>query len=271
MLWSNGWDLRERFEVFTDANFHIFYFFPACVGLMLLRSDKRWLFVSIVTLLLSAYALTQLQTRSGIIMLGVALLLSALVCLRFGTVKPLHIILGLVVGSYATYYYFSDITNLASGLLERFTMANVESLNGRLGSADYLFATLIDPAYWMPRGQADFFLKFGGVPHFNPTAIYLLSGIFGLLAWCYLQLWYLWKSTARLVKGELNPVFCIAFICSSIMFLISLSLNVPYKEQVWLWNGALIGGFYRSTRTATSTQLQQEVSDANSSRLFQLA
>ncbi len=132
-----------RPEITTDQNFQIFYFLPGILVIALPFRIKRFL-LSLLCVLLSFYILTQLKTRSGILVLLGTLMLC--IVAPFGSkqlgrkkVIILPVFLGLL-----TLIFLPLIMGFSTGLWERFT-GSYHTFHGRLISIKYLFDHLLSP------------------------------------------------------------------------------------------------------------------------------
>ena len=107
--------------------------------------------------------------------------------------------------------------------------------------SQYMFENLLNPEFWLPKGEGDFLKKTGNLPHFTPTAFYLQGGLLAIIAWVAIFMKPLITLSRMFMKGKLDEVAIMIFIGAVTSFVAQLSLNAPYFEQTWLWAGAAIG------------------------------
>ncbi|CAH0993312.1 hypothetical protein SIN8267_03460 [Sinobacterium norvegicum] len=231
-----------RTEVTTDQNFQIFYLFFASFVLMIRNS--LWIkCVFIITIILSLYAMVSLQTRSGFMIMLAALIISYWYYLKE---NPKKIILSLAVSAISilslVVYKFDAITTFSQKFVDRFVNDDFHTFYGRVDSASYLFDRVVNPMWWLPRGNEHFMANhFGEVPHFNPTAFYLEAGLIGLVAWFLLVVVPLFKHRNLVLRRlNINPLYGMVYIGALVAFVTSLSLNMPLHEHMWIWVGGLL-------------------------------
>jgi O-antigen ligase len=239
-IWSLHGTLIERPEVTTDQNFQIFYLMPIVPLLALPFRPLRFAIV-IAGFVGAAFVLAQLQTRSGMLVLISLAAFALLMPIRMKSLGrrkllPLAMVSGIaLLISVPLLYRFGGV------LIERFTNTDYSTGLGRLHSFLYLFEKLLDPNYWIPRGNQEFLLRTGNVPHNNVTAFFLEGGLIGLVCWFLLMLVPLIKLWRTFWRRRLHHVGCMVLVMGIGMFVVQMSLNVPFVDQIWLWSGSAVG------------------------------
>lgn len=250
-IWADQDGLHERPAITTDQNFQIFYLFPI-VAILILRIGVIKTLLSLIILFISYIILARIQTRSGVLVLGGGFFFAMLMFIwmpNLSKSKMLYVSMLLVVGIIAKWQFILEQTAL---LLGRFYDAGAaSSAVGRWHSFTYLFDVGWNPLFWLPRGNEPFN---GGkiiegayayVPHSNLTAVFLESGLIGLIAWIVLFIIPIFKLANYFIKKRLDEIGCCLLICSVVALVAQLSLNVPVMDQVWLWGGSVLGGLHR--------------------------
>jgi hypothetical protein len=197
--------------------------------------------LTIIGLILALFVLAQIKTRSGfLVFLGtITLCLAApLFTKQIGRKKVIVIPIGLCV-LFVTIIPF--ILEHGAGLIDRFTNDEYFTLRGRINSFLYLFEKLVEPAYWVPQGNAEFFNVTGSLPHSNITAVYLEGGILGLYMWISIVLVPTSFLFYYFLRGRLTDYQTMFVIGAIASFVIQMSLNAPLHEHVWLWSGVACG------------------------------
>lgn len=245
--WSNKGVLELRPEIMTDQNFQVFYFLMLVPLLALPFRLVRFALVA-VSILGAVYVLVKLQTRSGVLVMAGALLITWMLPLftkSLGRGKllflPVVAIIGVAIG-------FDYILRVADLLIARFSDEGAASAAyGRLVSLEYFLGRVWNPLWWFPRGYDDFSKLYGGtIPHSNVAAVFLEGGIFGLYAWVVLFVLPLIKLTGLMWKRQLDDMSSMVLIVGIASLAVQMSLNVPYFKQPWLWAGAVLGAVYRT-------------------------
>ncbi len=242
-------NLIVRPSVTVDQNFQIFYvFMPALVLSMRFKklSGGFALFFTICAL----FVLAKLQTRSGVILIANVVLFSLLAPLRFPHLGRRKIIALPVIILILLALSFDQVIESSEEITQRFSQQRFNTFYGRLYSAQYMFENLLNPEFWLPRGEAEFVRKTGNIPHFTPTAFYLQGGLLAIIAWVAIFMVPLLKMSRMFLKGRLDEAGVMIFIGSLTAFIAQLSLNAPYFEQTWLWAAAAIGTIKRLDRQA---------------------
>ena len=244
----NYWNMdgvgQARPRVTADANMQFYYLFPAALTLVLPAQFLRTS-VALAAAVGTLYVLTMLQTRSGIVVFGLVLLMTLAAPVwqpELGWKKTIAIpMLGVIVAIAA----WPMIEKLTAALIYRFHDSTMESGNGRVGSILYIWDHLLDPYWWVPRGPDEFLKRFGGLPHSNLTGIYLDGGLLGLVAWVMLVVRPVVKGTLLFFANRLDSVCVMALIAGTAVMILQLTLFNTTMDQVWLWAGALAGALSR--------------------------
>ena len=124
-------------------------------------------------------------------------------------------------------------------IYERFTSHTNSTAGHRLHSLMFVFERLFYLEYWLPNGSYEFSMLYGGKPHSNITAFYLVGGILGLIGYIALivqpiiKLWLKFKTYRTDRK--------ILIVIATTVLIAQLTLNLPFNEQVWFWAGLSIG------------------------------
>ena len=244
-LWADGWTLVSRPEVTTDQNFQIYYLFFLCFILFFSVTNITRVLVLLGSVL-ALYSLSQLQTRSGVLLYLAAFLLSVYGAARLNFIKPVYIFLAAGLGLIVIVNKIDAIYGMASYLIDRFVDDDYRNLEGRVKSASYLLELVASPIAWfVPQGLGSFERLFGGFPHSNYTAIFLEGGILSFFGFLVLQVFTIVRVGLLSLKYKLDSVTLAALFGAMISLMGSLSLCVPYHEHVYLWVGALIGAEMR--------------------------
>jgi hypothetical protein len=230
-----------RPEVTTDQNFQIFYLFPS-VLLFLMPLRRPYLVAVGLMSIAAAYTLTQLYSRSGVLVLGMALLFAWAAPLRYpmlGRTKVAVLPLLFAVVSMLSFAWISSATREIS---IRFTDSrHFRTLDDRIDAAMFLFEHLADFEYWLPRGNHEYVLATGNVPHFNATALYLEAGLLGVLLWFAMVAVPMALLIGYFVRGRLDMAALLMTGGGMASFLAQMSLNAPLYDHVWLWAGCVMG------------------------------
>lgn len=242
--WSQDGLAQARPMVTADSNMQFYYLFPAALALVL---PFRLLRTALALLGASGgiYVLAQLQTRSGtLVYVGILFLVLAapLWNRSLGRAKLLLYPAAAVLG---TVVFWPVIHHSFELLLYRFSEADLASGNGRVGSTLYAFQNLFNPYWWIPRGSEEFVRQYGGLPHSNLTAMYLDGGLPGLIAWIALVIAPIVQMTVLLLRRKTDAAATMVWIAAIAVLLVQLSLHNPFRDQVWLWAGALLGAWVR--------------------------
>jgi len=229
-----------RPSVTVDQNFQIFYvFMPALV--LALRFKKMSGGLALFFTVCAVFVLAKLQTRSGTLLMANIIFLSLIAPLRFPQLGRKKVIVLPIVVLILVAVAFDQVMESSQEITQRFTQQRYNTLYGRLYSAQYMFENLLNPEFWLPKGEGDFLKKTGNLPHFTPTAFYLQGGLLAIIAWVAIFMKPLITLSRMFMKGKLDEVAIMIFIGAVTSFVAQLSLNAPYFEQTWLWAGAAIG------------------------------
>src|SRR5690606_11107339 len=118
--------------------------------------------VALAILAGSLYILSQLQTRSGVILIALTFILSFYIPVWMKTRSGLlptfgaFIFLAIILTIYS-----SQILGIAGGLIDRFLDDDFHTFWGRVHSATYLFGKVFNPAWWVPQGNSHFVRLYG--------------------------------------------------------------------------------------------------------------
>jgi O-antigen ligase len=255
--WSQEGLAQARPAVTADSNMQIYYVFPAALALALPFRLFRTS-IAVVVSLGALFVLTQLQTRSGTLVFAGILLLALAAPLWNPSLGRKKMLIYPVIAVVAVTAFWPTIHGAVELLLYRFNDSDVASGNGRVQSTVYAFKHLLDPYWWIPRGANEFLTRYGGLPHSNITAIYLDGGLLGLIAWAALVIAPIWQMTAMMFRRQTDAAATMVLIAAIAVLLVQLSLHNPFRDQVWLWAGALTGALVRlrSDQPATAEVTQ---------------
>ena len=242
--WSMDGVEQARPRLVADANMQLYYLFPASLALVLPARFWRTS-VALVAAIGTLYILSMLQTRSGIVVFVLLLLMILTAPVwkpDLGWRKTIALtVFGVIVAIAA----WPMIEKLTAALLYRFHDSTMASGNGRINSTLYVLEHLIDPYWWVPRGPEEFLKRFGNLPHSNLTGIYLDGGLLGLVAWVMLVVRPLVKGAFLFFSNRLDSVTVMALIAGTAVVVLQLTLFNTTMDQVWLWAGAVAGALSR--------------------------
>ncbi len=246
-----------RPEVTIDQNFQIFYLFPV-VLCFTQRQSLTELSISLLLTSMAIFSLLQLQTRSGVLLILLAI--SAAFILSVAAKKK-HFIL-LIVGAIVIFllgmWKIDALINISSGLIIRLTEDDFGGVEGRLFSATYLFQNIFNISWWLPQGNELFVSLYGDVPHFNPTAIFLEAGTLGLIGWFLIVLAPVIKNGFYIFRARMRNNYAI-YIGALTSLGASLTLNTPLYEHAWVWAGLLVGATYKNNLRHQSNTYRHEL------------
>ncbi|HVL00843.1 MAG TPA: hypothetical protein VM553_13570 [Dongiaceae bacterium] len=245
--------LVSRAEITTDQNFQIYYLFTS--AFVLAAPFKIWRTLFAIAALLGAFfVVAKLQTRSGAILLAMAITMSVFASLRLkaGGKAKLVIIPSLLL--VLAYFGLDLVKSQGSELITRFQEKEYETLYSRLFAAVFFFDKLTDLEYWMPQGNAGYMARYGGLPHFTPAGFLLEGGILAVVGSFFAFYFPIFRLGTRYVLGRLNLVSCIAFVGGLVAIVASLSLNALFFEHMWLWGGAVLGALVRQFDSASANR-----------------
>src|SRR3990167_5022640 len=237
-------ELVTRAEITIDQNFQIYYLFVCAFALA--APIRFWRTSLALLACVGAYfTVAKLQTRSGTILLSLAIAMSLLISMRSnsgGKVKLLFIpLIVLIVG----YFGVDLIKSQGSELISRFQEKEYETFYSRLFAASFFIEKLMDPSYWIPQGNAAYMAKYGGLPHFTPAGFLLEGGILAVIGSLFVFYLPLLRLVVRNLKFRLDLVANIALVGGVVSLAASLSLNALLFEHMWLWGGAVLGVLVR--------------------------
>jgi len=248
-IWSLNGVLVERPRVTIDQNFQTFYLL-AIAPLLALPVRPVFRFVLILIGAVLAFdVIAQLQSRSGtLVFLGVCAmaLLLPLRIRQLGRGKVIMVPITLFIGGLLA---LPVVIKQGAILWARFFETDYATGEGRLQSFLYLFEKLINPVWWfLPQGNAEFLQKTGNLAHSNITASFLEGGIMGLISWCMLVPLPLYHLFRYMLRKRIDVTGCLVLLMGLGMFVMQMSLNAPFVDQVWLWSGATAGTLVRLRR-----------------------
>lgn len=246
--WSQDGLAQARPMVTADSNMQFYYLFPA--ALVLVLPSRLWrTTLALLATLGGIYVLAQLQTRSGTLVYVGILMLVLAVPLWNESLGRLKVLLYPAAAVAGAIVFWPVIHHSFELLLYRFTESDLASGNGRLGSTMYAFQNLFNPYWWIPRGADEFVRQYGGLPHSNLTAMYLDGGLLGLIAWIALVIAPIVQMTSLLLRRKTDAAATMVWMGAIAVLLVQLSLHNPFRDQVWLWAGALVGALVRLKST----------------------
>lgn len=229
-----------RPEVTTDQNFQILYLLPSILVIALPFQLKRFL-LTLCCISLSFFVLTQLKTRSGLLVFVGTLLLCLSAPILSNTLggKKKSILIPILI-LIVFMLFFPAIAGFSTGAIDRFA-GSYHTFHGRILSISYLFQHLFSPEWWLPMGNSEFIEATGNLPHSNVTAFFLEGGLTGLLAWVGLFFIPLMRLCVAFFKKKLSSLHTILTIGGLSAMITQLSLNAPLHEHIWLWGGICVG------------------------------
>lgn len=246
--WAFEGHMYHRPEITTDQNTQIFYLLM--IPLVFSMANRLW-FIALCfgVLLCSFYVLSQLQTRSGVMVLGalaVFSLASPLWYKELGRKKLLLLPLLILVPTAALLGGFLD--DQLDAILLRFSNTE-ETGGGRLLAIEYLFSRIGNTVFWIPQGEVDWrSIHRGGSPHSMPTIMLLYGGLPALVGWVGLFVIPTIALGVRFVTRKLDRLEIMIFVAGMGSLVLSISLPHPFNDQAWLWTGAAVGALERSRR-----------------------
>ncbi len=241
--------LFVRPEILTDQNFQFFYIFAVALPLAL-KPDLRTYILCFIGIALSAWILAQVASRSGVLALAGTSLLAMAVAwwLWPGRTK----IAGLVAAALGVALLVSDVLLEAGAtLIVRFTEdSSGQTLSYRFQAIIYVIKNLADPAHWVPFGNAEFerlpsHLTGSAAPHFNPAAFFQIGGLLGLLGWVFLFFVPVIQLGLMILRRKADGLAAMIFCGGLAVVILQCTLNVPFRDQIWLWAGAVLGTCHR--------------------------
>jgi hypothetical protein len=250
-LWSLNGKLIDRPEVTTNSNFEVLYLMSA-IPLLSLPIKPTRLLLAFVATALAADTLIALQTRSGILVLIGLVLFATLVPIWQRQLGRSKILIIPVLGIIGILLALPILIKQGAAIWARFTEAGYATGEGRWQSFMYLFEKLPNPAWWIPRGNDEFIARTGDLPHSNITAHFVDGGMPGLVSWILLVPVPLYHLLKKFFKRRLDTVSCLVLQMGLGMFIIQMSLNIPFFDQIWLWTGAVAGTLDKLTPSKVS-------------------
>jgi len=253
-LWSLKGLLISRPSVTTDQNFQIFYFLPI-IGILVFYKNWIQVLIAFFGLVMSAYVISALQTRSGVLILAGALFLGLMLhmfCKNGQRIRAIFLTVLLSVFVVIVVVYKYEEIQL---LVIRFTQESYKTGFGRLHGLVYFFEKIWNPVWWLPQGNADYMkVSHGQIPHSNITAHFLEGGILGVFAWIGLIVWPTIKLSFALLRKGLDRDSAIICVISVGAFVTQMSLNVPFMDITWLYGGIAAGALYKLNKKKLEKQ-----------------
>ncbi len=238
-----------RPSVYTDQNFQIFYLVYLAPLMVLARSNLEY-GVGIVLAFASAYVLSEMQTRSGVLVFAGTFFLAGFVRIfvfRTSLKEKALVAIPLTIVVFGVTLWFAQ--GGGDGIVGRFTQADYASGYGRLRSLSYFFEKLADPSFWLPAGPEAFSrLSGGNYPHSNITAIYLEGGLVGIIGWLGIFVFPLIRLTISVAQRRCDLIILFVWSCGVGLMAAQLSLYVPTVDPLWLWGGVVAGAARASSR-----------------------
>ncbi len=233
-----------RAEVTTDQNYQIYYLFPPMLAIARKQSALKYGLI-LMAFVGALYAVVQLQTRSGLILLFLAALIPLLIPVwyrvKFSVNRVWVIVVGIVL---LLLFKLPAIIEFSSSMISRFTNSDMGTFWGRVHSFTYLFEKVYNPVWWLPQGMGEFLKATGNFPHSSSTVVFLQGGILSLAAWVVLVFFPPIKGVYYILKRKGDCFTSLIIVGGLISMVAAMSLPAPLFEQVWLWLGATSGVLY---------------------------
>jgi hypothetical protein len=140
---------------------------------------------------------------------------------------------------------YHSIVHIGALLIERFHDNSDNTAYSRWVAFLFTIRHIADPAWWLPRGTAEFVKLYGYVPHSNITAMYVEGGLPGLAMWVVVFVAPLISLVRLFLHRRLDDLGTLVMLGGIASMVIQLSLNVPFFKQPWLWAGAVVGTLTR--------------------------
>lgn len=263
-------ELVSRAEITVDQNFQIYYLFVSAFALAVpLRLVRTGLIL--VACVGAYFVVAKLQTRSGTILLSMAVAMSILIPLRTHAGGKLKLLVIPCVLLLLGYFGMDLIKSQGSELITRFQEKEYETLYSRLFAATFFLDKLADMEYWLPQGNAAYMTRYGGLPHFTPAGFLLEGGILAVAGCLFAFYVPVLRLGFRYALGRLDQIASIAFVGGAVAMVASLSLNALFFEHMWLWGGAVLGSLARSFTSQSDLEaLPADLLHASKPKLLQV-
>ncbi len=236
--WSNKGTIVGRPEVMTDQNFQIIYLIPVILALQ----NCKTIYSSLIAATIccgALFFLIRLQTRSGVLIFLMMILILLFILLRYSELGRRKILALVGVGLIGCILFAGSIIGISSNLIARFTDSkNHSTAYGRIYSSIYAFEHLFEFEYWIPHGNKDFQKFHGDVPHSNIAAMYMDGGIPALMMWFLVFLMPVIRLNILFIRRKVDKLACMVLLGATGVMVAQLTLNVPLNPQVWFWAGA---------------------------------
>jgi len=247
----NGVGLRDgeifyRPEVTIDQNLQIFYLVPIAL-LMALENSTLRLIILLTIGAIDAFVLSEIQTRSGSLVFVATFVFAAIVGMRSRSKLDTRLIALASVGLLGGLLFINKIIHVFQNLIARFTVDDFDTLGDRTDAFLFTFKHLFDVEWWVPQGYRSYLhtTHAMSLPHSNITAIFVESGMLGLIGWILAVIVPLIVLGIRWLKKRTDPVADIALCGGASMLVTQLSLNISLVQFVWLWSGAVFAALMR--------------------------
>lgn len=243
-VWSDKGVLELRPEVTTDQNFQIYYLLPLALLIALPFKPVRSTLV-LLGIIGALFVLAKLQTRSGVLVFGATVAMALAAPFWTSSLGRRKVFLLPVLLLAAAVINYDAILHAGALLIERFHDNSDNTAYSRWIAFLFTIRHIADPAWWLPRGTAEFVNLYGYVPHSNITAMYVEGGLPGLVMWIVVFVAPLSALARLFLQRKLDDLATLVLLGGVASMVIQLSLNVPFFKQPWLWAGAVVGTLTR--------------------------
>ncbi|WP_133468583.1 hypothetical protein [Paraglaciecola marina] len=236
-----------RPEIFTDQNFHFIYVFMSIALIYLYRGLNLKKLLVCILIIINLWSLSEVQTRTGVIFFMFTLLFSIFYNRGAGHKsknKLLYFFIAamILIALAAAIIVFSENLSIVS----RFENSDSDTGLHRIHSFLFWLTHLFDFKYWIPFGNREFDALYGGIPHSNVSAFYVLGGIMALFGYFVLFVRPAFLLLIEFMSKRCRFTMFEKFLCINVfgMFLVQQTLNVPLTEHTWFWAGVGLGLLY---------------------------
>ena len=243
-----GGELVQRYEITTDQNFQVLYILGSTTLILAAKRLSHYVALVILTFM-NFYVMSELQTRSGFIVLLLAIFLMTLTRLRrlgaaratlyFGGGLAFIITVGVLTSS--------ELSEVFQKIILRFTDSDLHTLSARTEGVQLFLQFLANPKRWIFFEPNYFYDLNGFSPHFSPAVLIMQGGIFAVAGWFYVMpLPIMIVVTRILLRGKgstLDGVVGITALCALVVY---MSAPIYGWDVVWLWGGATVGCLMRA-------------------------
>lgn len=242
-----GRELVFRYEITTDQNFQILYFIGSTTLLLAVRRLSHFVILLFFTGL-NFFVLSEIQTRSGFLILILAISMVAFVRIRrLESFRGLlYSLAGLALLSLLFIFTGPLLGEVFENIILRFTESDFDTLDTRTEAVVVFFRILFDPLRWLPLEPNFFRNSYGYLPHFSPAVLILQGGIFAVASWLYVQLVPVTVNlTQTLVRPPHSKLFEVVAVTAIASLIVYMSAPIHAWDVVWLWSGASVGCIVR--------------------------